>query len=162
MWNSFTHEMQIGTVMITSYFPGEETEDPKTLIDKPRVWKISTWQSQDSDQVSTTPAKGLSESKSLSLQWISHTKMVSSLEEPYEGEEKPDLSQHSFSPPSHHLRRGTKACGVSQPLRNKATFGQPQPLPSMLSVSQISQNLQPLPHLQKPLAQEAQLVPSRV
>ena len=27
----------------------------------------------------------------------------------------------------------------------------------MLSASQIDQNLQPLPHLQKPLAQEAQL-----
>ena len=87
MWNTFTHEMQIGTIMITSYFPGEETEDPKTLIDKPRVWKVSTWQSQDSDQVSTTPAKGLSESKSLSSQWIFHTKMVSNLEKPHEAEE---------------------------------------------------------------------------
>lgn len=36
------HEMQIDTIVITSHFPGVETEDPKTLIDKPRVWKVST------------------------------------------------------------------------------------------------------------------------
>ena len=42
MCNTFTHEMHIGTTVITFHIPGVETEDPKALIDKPKVWKVNT------------------------------------------------------------------------------------------------------------------------
>lgn len=43
--------------MIIFYFPDGEIEVPKTLLDKPRAWKVSAWQSQGQDQISNTPPR---------------------------------------------------------------------------------------------------------
>lgn len=57
VWSSFICEIQVGTIMIIFYFPDGEIEVPKTLLDKPRAWKVSAWQSQGQDQISNTPPR---------------------------------------------------------------------------------------------------------